>query len=289
MTNSKAGFFFALPAIILLIAILGFPTVAAILQSFGMLWNDADTGATIANYVAIVSDPAAWVALQNTALFVVLTVGFHLVFGLLVALLLNGNLPAKWLFRVAAILPWTIPDIITGIVWRFMLDPLAGLLNAVLTRIDPQLQPVDLLGMGNTAFLSAVAAESWRGYPFAMLILLAGLQAIPHEQYEAAHVDGATPLQRFVYITLPNLRKMIFVALVLDVIWESKVFGLVFGMTSGGPGNATDTMSLVVYRNYFEFYNTGYAAALAVTLGVVMLIVSLPYIRYTVRHEGSSQ
>lgn len=287
MTNNKAGFFFALPAIILLIGILGFPTGAAILQSFGVLWNDAGGGATIGNYIAIASDPAAWVALQNTALFVVLTVGFHLVFGLLVALLLNGKLPGKWFFRVAAILPWTIPDIITGIVWRFMLDPLAGFLNAVLTRIDPMAQPIDLLGVGNTAFLSAVAAESWRGYPFAMLILLAGLQAIPTEQYEAAHVDGATTLQRFFFITLPNLRKMIFVALVLDVIWESKVFGLVFGMTSGGPGNATDTMSLVVYRNYFEFYNTGYAAALAVTLGVVMLVVSLPYIRYTVRHEGA--
>jgi multiple sugar transport system permease protein len=289
MTNHRTGFFFVLPAVLLLLIILGFPACAAILQSFDILWADSATGAGLANYVAVATDPAAWNALWITAKFVVLTVVFHLVFGLLVALLLNKNMPGKWFFRVAAILPWTIPDIIAGIVWRFMLDPLGGFLNALLAQLGMIQEPVDWLGTANSAFASIVAAESWRGYPFVMLILLAGLQTISREQYEAAQVDGANSFQSFVYVTLPNLKRMIFVAVILDTIWEARLFGLVYGMTSGGPGDATEVMPVIIYQNYFEFFNTGYAAALAVALGVIMVAVATPYIRYMLNQEGATE
>jgi multiple sugar transport system permease protein len=114
-----------------------------------------------------------------------------------------------------------------------------------------------------------------------MLILLAGLQAIPGHLYEAAAIDGATAWQRFRFVTLPSLKNMVMIAVVLDVIWEARLFGTVYGMTGGGPGDATELVSTMTFKQYFEFFNPAYASAMAVVLAVVMLIVSLPYLRAT--------
>jgi multiple sugar transport system permease protein len=116
-----------------------------------------------------------------------------------------------------------------------------------------------------------------------MIILLAGLQAIPREQYEAARVDGASPLREFWHITIPNLKRMIVIAIALDTIWQFRRFGLVYTMTQGGPGHSTEILSILVYKQYFRFFNFEYAAAIAVILAIIMLIISLPYIRMIVR------
>jgi multiple sugar transport system permease protein len=126
----------------------------------------------------------------------------------------------------------------------------------------------------------------WRGYPFAMLILLAGLQAIPRYQYEAASIDGASTVQNFFYITLPNLKYMFIIAMILDTIWECRLFGMVYSMTGGGPGYSTQVLSLLTYKHYFQFFNISYAAAIAVMLAVVMLLISIPYLRITMRRES---
>jgi multiple sugar transport system permease protein len=194
--------------------------------------------------------------------------------------------PGKWFFRIVALLPWTVPDVISGIVWRFMFDPLAGFVNSLLAGLGSTGEPTDWLGTPGLAFGSVVFAEGWRGYPFIMLILLAGLQAIPGQQYEAADLDGASGLRAFWHVTLPNLRPMLFIALVLDIIWQARLFGVVFGMTGGGPGTATEVMPLIVYRNYFEFFNTSYAASMAVTLAAVMLVIAVPYLRASLRKEA---
>ncbi len=116
-----------------------------------------------------------------------------------------------------------------------------------------------------------------------MLILLAGLQAIPKQQYEAAEIDGSSKVQSFFYITLPNLKYMFVIALVLDTIWECRLFGMVYSMTGGGPGYSSQVLSLLTYKHYFLFFNISYAAAIAVVLASFMLIVSIPYLRMTMR------
>jgi multiple sugar transport system permease protein len=284
LSEPTKGFLFVLPALVLLASVMGFPMIGAALQSVNLIWVDRPAP-TLAAYQLLMQDPAFRHALANTVLFVGATVSVHLAAGLGVALLLNLELRWKWLFRVAALLPWTVPDVIGGLIWRFMFDPLAGLINSVLITAGLITNPVDWLGTPVLAFLCLILGEGWRAYPFIMLILLAGLQAIPRQLYEAAAIDGATPRQSLVYITLPNLRTMFIIALVLDAVWECRVFGMVFSMTGGGPGDATQVLSLLTYRENFEFFNTAYAAAIAVTLACIMLLVSLPYLRLTMKQR----
>ncbi|GJD65742.1 carbohydrate ABC transporter permease [Methylobacterium frigidaeris] len=278
-------FLFVGPAILLLLAVLGLPAVTAVLQSFNLVWV-REPGFSLDAYRQLATDPQFATTLSTTALYVGLVVSLHLTIGLAVALALNADLPAKWLFRVAAILPWTVPDVISGIIWRFVFDTLPGMANAILLRLGAVDQPVDWLGSPSLAFFGVVTAEVWRGYPFVMLILLAGLQAIPAHLYEAAAIDGAGAWQSFRYVTLPALRNMVIVALVLDVIWEARLFGTVYGMTGGGPGDATQLVSTLTFRQYFEFFNPAYASAMAVVLAVTMLIVAIPYLRVTMSRNA---
>jgi len=279
------GYLFILPAFLLLLAILGFPAIAAILQSFNLMWVSKPSFST-SSYLRLLGDAEFLVSLLNTILFVATTVGFHLLIGLSVALLLNLEVKRKHFFRVIALLPWTIPDVIGGLIWKFIFDTLPGLVNAVLIKSGCLREPIDFLGTPSYAFASFLFAEIWRGYPFVMLILLAGLQSIPRQQYEAAAIDGATTMQSFFYITLPNLKYMIIIALILDTIWECRLFGMVYSMTGGGPGYSTQVLSLLTYKHYFQFFNTAYAAAIAVVLALFMLIISIPYLRITMRREA---
>jgi multiple sugar transport system permease protein len=279
------GYWFVLPATLLLVCILGFPAVAAILQSFNLIWV-RNPAFTLANYQRLTTDADFLRSLQNTVVFVSSTVVLHLLLGLGVATLLNLEIRARRFFRVIAILPWTMPDVIGGLVWRFMFDTLPGVVNAVLLKTGLIVEAIDWLGVPTLAFASFIIAESWRGYPFVMLILLAGMQAIPVQQYEAAELDGASTLQAFFRITVPNLRPMFIIALVLDTIWECRLFGMVFSMTGGGPGISTQVLSLLTYKQYFQFFNTSYAAAIAVALACFMLLVSFPYLRMTMKRAS---
>ena len=276
------AYWFVLPGTVLLAAILGFPALASILESFA----GSGAAASLGNYVALLSDDQFLTASFNTALFVVCVVTLHLLLGLAVALLLNSEIPYVWFFRVVAILPWTVPDVIGGLIFRFLLDPLNGGINAIAIRLHLMTAPYDWLGDPGWAMFSVIMAETWRGYPYPMLILLAGLQAIPREQYEAASIDGAGRWATFVNVTLPGLMPMILIAVVLDTIWQCRLFGMIFGMTNGGPGDATQNLSLYVYRQYFQFFETSYAASAAVVLAAVLLAVAVPYIRATLREKA---
>jgi multiple sugar transport system permease protein len=222
-------------------------------------------------------------ALAVTFTFVGSKVLLHFVVGFIIALALNADIKAKRFFRVVAILPWTVPDVITGLIWRFMYNPTAGIINRLVFDLGLAHRHIEWLGDSDLALPSVIFSDIWRGYPFVMLILLAGLQAISRELYEAAKVDGASTIQEFRRVTIPSMREMIFVAVALDTIWQFRRFGLVFNMTVGGPGNVTEILSLYVYKQYFRYFNFEYAAAIAVILAVVMLIISLPYVRAMVR------
>lgn len=278
------GYLFILPAFLLLLSILGFPAIAAILQSFNLMWVSKPSF-TVSSYINLVKDAEFLGSLLNTILFVSTTVFFHLMIGLGIALLLNLEIKRRHFFRVIAILPWTVPDVIGGLIWKFIFDTLPGFVNGVFIRGGFLAEPIDFLGIPLLAFSCFIFAEIWRGYPFVMLILLAGLQAIPRHQYEAGAIDGASALQSFLYITIPNLKYMVIIAVILDTIWECRLFGMVYSMTGGGPGYASQVLSLLTYKHYFQFFNTSYAASIAVVLAMIMLIISIPYLRITMRRE----
>ncbi|MCG8509437.1 MAG: sugar ABC transporter permease [Rhodospirillales bacterium] len=284
MRDNYKGYLFILPALLMLVVILGFPAVAAFLQSFNLMWV-AKPFFTLGSYQALLYDPEFKRSLLNTVIFVTFVVSSHLVIGLGVALILNMDIRFKWLWRVVAILPWTMPDVIGGLVWRFMFDTLPGIVNSVLVRTGMTVEPVDWLGHPGLAFFTVMLAESWRGYAYPMLILLAGLQAIPKQQYEAAELDGCSAFQKFIYVTIPNLKHMFIIALVLDVIWESRLFGMVYSMTGGGPGYSSQILTLLSYKQYFQFFNVSYGAAMAVVLATVLFFISLPYLRLSMRQQ----
>jgi multiple sugar transport system permease protein len=270
------GLLFVLPALAALLLLLGYPTVAAVAGSFLAPRGGAFT---LANYEYAFSDPLFWLVVKTHWLFVGLTVLVHVLLGFAVALLLNLPLPGITIFRIVAILPWTISDVIAGIMWRYMYDPLYGIVNDAFFRLGLIRQPITWLGEPSLALLSVVVSDVWRGFPFVMLILLAGLQTIPQELYEAAAIDGADAWRRFRHITIPGVTPMLIVAVALDLVWQSRRFGLIEAMTQGGPGNLTEILSTFVYRQYFRHFDYGYAAAAAVLLALMLLAITLPYVR----------
>jgi len=233
---------------------------------------------SLTNYVELFRDALFWQAFRNTLVFVGLVATFHLVIGLSIAMALNTRIKARLLFRLVVLLPWTVPDVVAGITWKWIYDPVYGALNDLLSRLNLIDAPILWLSDPGLALSSIIFADIWRGFPFVMLILLAGLHAIPRELYEASRIDGASSFQSFRYITLPGLKKMVVVALALDIIWEFRRFGLVQAMTQGGPGHQTEVFSTLIYKEYFQFFRFEYASAIAVIMSIILLSLSLPYI-----------
>jgi multiple sugar transport system permease protein len=277
MKDRHMWIFFVLPGVLLLVLVLGFPAVTSVLYSVKSE-KAGDTNYTLKQYGNLTKDPFFKTTFWNTAVFVSFSVGTHMILGLAVALVLNTALPAKPLFRVIALLPWVVPDVVAGIIWKWMYDPIYGALNDLLVKIGLIDSPVEWLSNPKLALFSVILVNLWRGFPFVMLILLAGLQAIPKDYYEAAAIDGASRVKSFFYITIPGLRKMIVVALALDIVWEVRRFGLIQAMTQGGPGVLTEVLSTYTYKQYFQFFRFEYASAISVVMTAVLLLVSLPYI-----------
>jgi len=268
---------FVLPGVLLLVLVLGFPAITSISYSI-QPENKEIASYTFSHYVNLTKDPFFIRTFWNTGIFVFLSVAAHMVLGLAVAMVLNSALPAKPLFRIIALLPWVVPDVVAGIIWKWMYDPIYGALNDVLLKMGLINAPIEWLSNPNLALFSVILVNLWRGFPFVMLILLAGLQAIPQQLYEAAAIDGATKAQSFFHITIPGLKKMIVVALALDIVWEVRRFGLIQSMTHGGPGVLTEVLSTYTYKQYFQFFRFEYASAIAVIMTIVLLAASLPYI-----------
>jgi len=268
---------FVLPGVLLLVLVLGFPAITSL--SYSIKPEKAGPSSyTLSNYTNLLKDPFFGKTFWNTAVFVFLSVASHMILGLAVAMVLNRALPAKPLFRLIALLPWVVPDVVAGIIWKWMFNPLYGALNDLLLKIGFISTQVEWLSNPKLALFSVILVNLWRGFPFVMLILLAGLQAIPRYLYEAAAIDGASKWQLFIHVTIPGLRKMIVVALALDIVWEVRRFGLIQAMTQGGPGILTEVLSTYTYKQYFQFFRFEYASAIAMVMTVVLLFVSLPYI-----------
>lgn len=268
--------FFVLPGTLLLVLVLGFPAGQSLIYS--IFPEGGGDSFTLDNYFILLGDAVFRQVFGNTVLFVTLSVASHLLLGLGVALVLNQEIFAKPVFRLIALLPWVVPDVVAGIIWKWMYDPIYGALNDLLLKMGVITTHIQWLASPKLALLSVIFVNLWRGFPFVMLILLAGLQSIPRVLYEAAAIDGAPRWQLFLRITLPSLKKMLVVALALDIVWEVRRFGLIQAMTQGGPGNITEVLSTYIYKQYFQFFRFEYASAVAVVMTVALLMVSLPYI-----------
>ena len=239
------------------------------------------------NYADLWTDPVALQSLRTTLIFVGVTIPLELLLGLGIALVMNEAFRGRGLLRAVVLIPWAIPTVVSSQMWRFIFNDRYGLANFVLFGGDASRYIAPLADF-NLALVAIIAAEIWKTTPFAALILLAGLQGIPDDLYEAASVDGASAWQKFWHVTLPLLRPALLLALLFRTIDALRVFDLVFVMTQGGPADATNVLQFYGYKKTFAEGMLGYGSAIAVTVFLMSLVLSLAYLRLlkTSRLEG---
>jgi multiple sugar transport system permease protein len=263
-----------LPLILILFLLLAYPIGSAIWitlqdKTIGMVGRFIG----LENYRQLLfNDPFFWQVVRNGFIFTIGSVLLKLLVGLIMALVLNQPLVLRGLWRGLLLMPWVAPTVVTALSWRWMLD-LTGVINLVLRDLGLMTTSIPWLAQYGTAMFSLILVNTWRGFPFFGITLLAGMQAIPQELYEAAEIDGASVWQRFRYITLPSLRTVILVVTILSTIWTFNDFSIVWLLTGGGPGHATDIFATYTYKLGFVTSRLGYGQTVSVILAPVLIAI----------------
>lgn len=285
------GYLYLVPVVVVLGGTVLFPILKAIQmslyhhvlirpQEYGFIW--------FGNYVRLVKDDVFWLTLWNSFVWVFGSVSLQFAGGFAAALLLHQTFRGRAVIRTVTLLPWIIPGVVVALIWEFLYQPNYGALNDVLFRLGWMSEKVAWLSNPDLAMPAVIATNVWRGVPFFAIMLLAGLQAIPDELYEAARVDGAGVTDRFRHITVPLLRPIIVVATATRIIWTFNYADLIFVMTSGGPANATQITSTYTLLQAYSNLDFGYAATLSVVLLLIMLAFTVAYLKVTKGVESVS-
>ena len=280
--NNETGtaYLFNLPLMITAILFILLPVIGTILTSF---FRDVTYLPTkfllFENYKRLFADPHFWQSVQFTLLFVLVSVTFELVLGLIFAMVLNETIPGKGFLRVAILIPWAIPVAVSARVWQLIYHFDYGLLNYVIMKLGIANAPVNWLGSQTGAFVSLVISDVWKTTPFMTIILLAGLSTISRDLYKQAEIDGTNFIQRFFKITLPLLKPAIVVALLFRTIDAIRILDLIYVLTGGGPGGSTTSVSLYAY-NYFVSGDFGYGSAVSVIVFVLAAMLAMIYIHF---------
>ncbi len=281
MTQAGGGnrlFAYALvaPALIAVVALVIYPLgrVVDISLRIGRTMNFAridllphGTG----NYQRVLTDPAFWTAVRVTAAYVSISVAAAFLLGLLTALVLDIAFPARRLFRTLLLLPWAVPGVVASVVFRWMFDGSFGVINALLRHAGLSDADIPWFADGRTALAAVIVPTVWKAYPLITLTLLAALQTIPGELYEASAVDGATRLARFRHVTWPGIAAAAALSALVSALWIFRDIDIVYAATGGGPARATETLALYVYDEAFQYFRIGTAAA----VGVMMIALAL--------------
>ncbi len=277
-------YFFVLPGTAILVSLLVYPLLQVFILSFfeGNAFGREFVG--LLNYAALLKDPIFWKALLQTFIFTFFSVLFHFLIGMTLALLLHQQIESqiRSLFRGLLIIPWLIAPTVAAMIWTLIYNPF-GMLNGLLSGIGllaVGANNVNWLGNPSLALFSVTAVNVWRGFPFTMVMLLAALQSIPDELYEAARIDGAGSVKSFFHITIPGLRGTILTVGLLDTIWTFRHFDIVFAMTGGGPMNSSEVLTTHIYNQAFRSLKWGYSSSEAVMMFLLLLVFSLSYIRH---------
>jgi multiple sugar transport system permease protein len=269
------------PALLILAAV----TVSPLFQTAWLSFTDKEITARsqavswigFENYAWALTDPDFHAALWRTLYFTIISVGLETVIAIVVALFLNLEFRGRDLLRTLIILPWAMPTIVNATMWRLIFHPEYGALNAALTQLGLMDSYRSWLGDAHTAMNMIILADVWKNYPLIAFVVLAALQTIPKDLFEAAKVDGANAWQRFWKVILPGILGPLLVVIVLRTIESFRVFDIIYVMTRGGPADATKTASFFVYQEIFAYLRAGSGAAYAV---VVMAISALMIVAY---------
>lgn len=273
--EQRTGWILIFPALLLLLFVYGYP----ILRAFWLSLFTQNLGTELQpifsgfdNYIRMAGDGRFWQSFWTTSVFTVSAVLLELLLGLGIALVLNEAFRGRSFVRTAAIIPWALPTALIGLAWAWIFNDQFGIVNDILLRLGLIKTGINWLGEPTLALVSVVIADVWKTTPFISILLLAGLQSISPDLYEAHSIDGATPWQSFYKITLPLLMPQILIALLFRFAQSFGVFDLIAVMTGGGPGGATEVVSLYIYATVMRYLDFGYGSALVVVTFLLLIL-----------------
>ncbi len=281
--DSRLGMMLAAPSVLFIIGVALFPLLGTIRDSMFKISlrfaNQAQPFVGLENYATVLQDERWQNAMRVTGTVAGLSVAVELVLGMIIALAINRAFVGRGIVRAAVLVPWALTTVVSARMWAWIYDGRYGVANDILIRLHIIEQPLIFLAKPNLTIWAMIGAEIWKTTPFMALLLLAGLQLIPSDIYEASAIDGATGWQAFWQITLPLLKPTILVALLFRTIDAVRMFDLPRVLTNGGPGQSTETLVLYAYNTLFTSLNFGYGSALAVMTFLTVLIISFIFIK----------
>lgn len=280
--DRRFGYWLAAPVVLVLLAIIAYPLFYNVWNSFhhvDYLAPPLGGFAGLSNYAKLFTDHQFVPALVHTIGFTVVSVTIETVIGLALAVALSRPFRGRGIVRAAIFIPWAVPTVVSAELWKTMFDPQQGFVNYILTALHLPLASTTWLNNTWTAWAAILVADAWRNIPFMAIVLLAGLQVIPNDIYEAARIDGASAWQQFRRLTLPLLTPALMVALVFRTLSSFLIFDVVYIMTNGGPGTSTQVLTNLNYQAFLVDFDFGYGGAISVALMVMALIIAAVYVR----------
>jgi multiple sugar transport system permease protein len=276
------------PTLLLVIGVVAYPLIYSFVMSFGDVEfaNIKDYNFVgFTQYIKAFTDSDFISSLQVSAKFVFFTVLVKLVLGTLVALMLKEKFIGRSITRALIIIPWATPFVVVGLMWKWMLHSKVGVINFILEKLGIIQEYIPFLSEKTFAMPFVILADVWQGTPFFVIIILAGLQTIPEDLYEASNMDGAGGIRSFFSITLPLIKFPIFISTILGTILAINAFDLFFVLTKGGPGNVTTNATLFDWNNAFKFYHLSYASAMSYIILMIAMLITIGYVVVMRRNE----
>jgi multiple sugar transport system permease protein len=288
--GNRKGYFFVLPSLIFMLVLVGYPIIYNFILSFNntdviTFGQHSEKFVGFQNYIELFKVSTMRKSIINTIVFTAWSIALQFVIGFGLALLFNLKFKLAKPLRGILLISWMVPVTVTALLSKFMLSSSGGIINSILLNLHLISKPLDFLVSYNMAMPSIIGINVWIGIPFNMILLTTGLANISESFYEAAAVDGANVFQRFIHITLPQMKASMLSVIILGVIYTFKVFDLVFVSTGGGPVDATELMSTYAYRLSFTQYSFSKGAAVANVLFLMLFVVGLVYIRLVDKDE----
>ncbi|MDQ3811817.1 MAG: sugar ABC transporter permease [Chloroflexota bacterium] len=281
------GYLLLAPAVALILVLVGVPFLRALWLSFHkkLLGVEDAPWIGLLNYTTLLADGVFWQSVKNTFVFTTGSIGCKLLIGLVLALILNEALPLRGLWRSIVMLPYAMPTLVSVLVWKWMYNDVAGILNYLATETKLSNHTILWLGDPALAMPAVIAVNVWRGFPFFVITILAGLQTVPQELYDSAKVDGAGIWARFQHITLPGILPVMAVTTLFSAILTFNDFAIIWILTQGGPGNATNVLATLTYRMAIPGLELGKGVAVSVLMLPILVVMIVLLTRFISRRE----
>ncbi len=281
----KYGYAFGWPLMLVMVLLLLYPIIQITIMSFQSwyLLRPQKNGVFIGwnNFNKLFQDKYFWSSVRKTAVYMLVTIPVRYILGFVTAILLNRDYRGRAIYRAMVIIPWAVPEVVTCLIWMLMYQKDYGIINKILLDLGWISSGVGWISDTNVAMTSAIIVNIWKGFPFVALMLLAGMQSIPEDVYEAAKMDGASSFKIVTNIVIPLLRPVSAVVFMLLVVWTIRDYGIVYVLTGGGPSRATEVLTIYMYKKAFSDFNYGIAAA----SGFIMMIVAFVFVYFYMKAQ----